>query len=159
MDTIYALCVKGGEPFYVGRTNDKKRRLGEHKRDWKTGTEAKYQFIRDLESKSIEWEMIPLTEVGPDCKHYEDFWVYTLILEGYELTNMKAGDSLASAERDAMLEMRGRGQRFKDAQSFLTEREREIKEAEARKRLQNCVERSKVEILMTTSAHCLIGKT
>lgn len=129
---IYILAIVKGKPFYVGRTNDMKRRLSEHKRDSAFGTESKYQFIRDLDDKGMAWEMVLLEEVGPGTEHYEDFWVYTLLLEGYELQNMKMGDAAKAAERDAMQRMAGRKERYSDARTFLAAREREVAEARAR---------------------------
>ncbi len=128
---IYFLGIKGGVPFYVGRTVDMKDRLAGHKSSSKTGTEAKYQFIRQLEQDGQEWEMVLLAEINSTDDKYEDFWVYLLAQE-YTLTNMRAGDSMKQAERDAMETMRGRREVFNDAPSFLAAREREIKEAKAR---------------------------
>ena len=45
---IYCLAEINGEPFYVGRTSDPRRRLREHRREAQTGTEFKYQTIRKL---------------------------------------------------------------------------------------------------------------
>jgi hypothetical protein len=134
MNYIYVLSEKNGDPFYVGRTNDMKRRLYEHKLDSKTGTEAKYQFIRDLKSKNIEWTMDLLIEIDEESKHYEDFYVYLLISEGYNLTNMRAGDSIDAGKRAAMQDMRKRGEKFATAVEFLGARDREVDEANARKK-------------------------
>jgi predicted GIY-YIG superfamily endonuclease len=131
-DFIYTLCLVGGDPFYCGRTNDMKRRLGEHRSASKTGTETVYQVIRQIEQGGDKWEMVLLTEVDATSKHYEKFWVYTLICEGYELANMKQGDAQQAAERDAMHSMRGRKERYSDAQAFLDALQREQEEAAAR---------------------------
>jgi hypothetical protein len=143
IETIYALCEVQGAPFYVGRTKDVTRRLREHNYSKTKGTEAKYQHIRKLEAEGKQWELVPLAEVGPCTEHYEDFWVYTLLMEGYDLTNMKAGDSLQAAERDAILVMRGKGQQFTTAAEFLQERDREIQEAEARKKAANLIKKTR----------------
>ena len=133
-DYIYTLSEKNGSPFYVGRTNNMKRRLGEHRSSSKTGTEVKYQFIRDLESNNKEWTMDILIEIDESSKNYEDFYVYLLISEGYKLTNMKAGDAMKAGEQEAMEAMNNRGDKFSTPEEFLTAREMEIKEFEARKK-------------------------
>ncbi len=133
IDYIYSLCIKGGLPFYVGRTNDLARRMGEHRRAAAAGdTETKYQVIRDILAGGDEWEYVVLAEVDSDEQPYEDFWVYTLLCEGYPLANMKAGDARKQAEEDAMGAMRGRGERFSEPKAFLDARAREIAEAKAR---------------------------
>ena len=131
-ETIYALCIKQGAPFYVGRTKHPAQRLQEHKYASKAGTETKYQFIRMLEEDGQEWEMLVLEEVDETSLNYEDYWVYTLIMEGYSLTNMKAGDSMQAAEQDAMLELQGQKRTFQNAETFLFARDLEIEMAKAR---------------------------
>ena len=118
--------------FYVGRTSDMTRRLKEHQYASKTGTEAKYQYIRQLEAAGIKWEMVLLEEVGEDTEHYEDYFVYLLSFDGHELCNMKMGDAKQQAEQDAIMNMRATGQFFSNAKDFLSARERAIKEEEAR---------------------------
>ncbi len=141
-ELIYALCEIGGWPFYVGRTGRTLEiRYKEHVYNSKAGTEHKYQFIRGL--PNMEFEIVLLSEVGDDSEHFEDFWVYSLILDGYELTNMKAGDSIKAAERDAMNEFKKRGERFTDPKSFLDAREREIAEAKARKASAKLMEKTR----------------
>ena len=129
IEFIYALCIKDGKPFYVGRTNEPQRRLREHNYEKKDGTELKYQFIREIESNNIEWEMIILEEVGPDTERFEDFWVYKLIKEGYDLTNQKAGDARSIATETL------RSRNFTSAKEFLFELDKE--EAEEKARQQN----------------------
>lgn len=143
---IYSLCEVHGAPFYVGRTKRTLEvRLGEHRRTAKSGTEAKYQHIRKLISDGKGYEIVLLQEVGPDTENFEDFWVYTLIIDGYDLTNMRAGDAKSAAERDAMLEMKKRGERFTDPKTFLDAREREIAESKARKAAQKLIEKTRKE--------------
>jgi hypothetical protein len=132
VDYIYYLSEPGRQPFYVGRTSNMARRLKEHQYASKTGTEAKYQYIRNLNGKP--WEMVLLEEVGPDTKNYEQFWIYNFIINGVELQNMMAGSAKQQAERDAMLYMKGKEMRFTSAKEFLSERERIIKEEKARKK-------------------------
>jgi hypothetical protein len=132
IEFIYALCIKDGKPFYVGRTNEPPRRLREHNYEKKDGTELKYQYIRDLESNNIEWEMIILEEVGPDTEHYEDFWVYKLIKEGYDLTNQKAGDARSIATETL------RSRNFTSAKEFLFELDKEEAEEKDKSHTRRC---------------------
>jgi hypothetical protein len=145
VDYIYMLCNEQGLPFYVGRTNDPARRLGEHRRDSRTGHELKYQHIRSLEAAGQDWNMEILQECGADTEHYEDFWVYTLIREGYNLTNMKMGDSVRAAEQAAVREMLGQGRTFNTPQEFLAERERVILAQAALKRNQALIQKVRKE--------------
>lgn len=121
------------EYFYVGRSIDIDRRLREHKYESRTGTEAKYQFIRALDALEIPWHMELLAEVNAEDEDFEDFYVYKLILEGHPLQNQKMGDAKAAAEQTAMDNMRKRGEKFTNPQDFLTARQREIEEEKARK--------------------------
>lgn len=144
LERIYTLCEIGGDPFYCGRTKRTlEERLKEHRYASKSGTESKYQHIRGLLRDGKDYEIILLEEVGLDTDRFEDFWVYSLILDGYDLTNMRAGDSKLAAERDAMLEMKNRGERFTDARSFLTARDREMAEAKARKATARLLEKTR----------------
>jgi hypothetical protein len=138
----------GGDPFYVGRTIDMTRRLNEHKYSSKKGTECKYQKIRELESLGHLWEMIPLTTVKAEEKNYEDFWVYTLICAGYQLTNMRAGDSVRAgdtlqlADKTAMLVMRGNNLSYENAEQFLSAREQLKAEQAAQRKAERLREKT-----------------
>lgn len=147
MKYIYALCEKESKPFYVGVTEDMVRREKEHRYSSKKGHEAKYQFIRKLQAEGKDWEMILLEKVTPECDRYEDFWTYTLTLEGYELQNERAGDSVQAAERDAMLVMQGRGARFANAKEFLDARDREILEVDARRKAEKLRAKTRTKII------------
>lgn len=133
-ETIYALYdTRDYEYFYCGRT---KRalpvRMAEHRRNYKTGTELKYQHMRFLESQGIEWRVDILDEVGPGTDHFEDYYTYKLLCEGHPLKNQKMGDSVAAANWNAMHSMRDRKERFTSPQEFLSAREREVAESKAR---------------------------
>ena len=91
--------------FYVGRTNDPKRREAEHRRGVAdtTTTEYKYQFARQLEQCEVEWDFVVINEILDDQdSEYE--WVLKFardnqrrgieFIDGYPLCNMRAGDLL-----------------------------------------------------------------
>ena len=94
---IYAL-VTDNTIFYIGRTIDPKRRLKEHQRDSKTGTELKYVFIRQLTECKGAWQLQILAEYCTNLHPYEDYWIHTCRLQGIELTNMRKGDIYTEAE-------------------------------------------------------------
>lgn len=91
--------------FYVGHTNDPKRRETEHRsaaRDPRN-TEYKYQWCRELAAVGIAWQFIVVGEIEDDeDSEYE--WVLRFarrnqdlglsFIDGLPLTNMKAGDFL-----------------------------------------------------------------
>jgi len=99
-DKIYALYYEYAEQrhyFYVGRTNDPARRLGEHRRNVKNSKhrEDVYQFIRErCEPNGIPvWDMeVMVIEETARPEDNEDFWVVLMIRAGHELKNMKHGD-------------------------------------------------------------------
>ena len=89
--------------FYVGHTNDPKRRLAEHRSAVKdlTNTEYKYQYARELEAIGVGWEFVVVGEIEDDeDSEYE--WILRFardnqqrgisFYKGLHLTNMKAGD-------------------------------------------------------------------
>ena len=137
MDYIYALYSEqpaGREYFYVGRTIDPDRRLKEHRYGERTGHESKYQFARALTACQCSWDMEVLQFCGPGTDRFEDFYVYTLTLDGHPLQNERKGDSKARAEEDAASVFRQRRQRFATPDEFLAARDREVQEAEARRK-------------------------
>jgi len=92
--------------FYVGRTNDPKRRHAEHKLAVKNPehTEYKYQWCRSLEEVGLTWDLVVVGEIDDDeDSEYE--WVLKFARDNQEknitffddlpLTNMKAGDFLS----------------------------------------------------------------
>lgn len=80
--------------FYVGRTNNPKNRLSGHRSASKKGHEAKYQFIRALESVDISWKMEVIKTSEENIMNYawEREYVIKYILDGHSLTNEKHGD-------------------------------------------------------------------
>lgn len=131
---IYALHLKDQNSyFYIGRSNNLLRRMGEHKNNAAAGhTETKYQVIREIVAAGEEWSYTVLAEVTEEDEDFEDYYVYKALCEGHPLANMKAGDARAQAQEAAMGTMRGRGERYGDPKTFLDAREREVKEAAAR---------------------------
>lgn len=102
IDYIYALFyIQDGKKdyFYVGRSEDIKRRMGEHRSNAKAGhTEDSREFIRNLWTVGLDFDHEILATITTDLEDYEDFWVWKLTREGYQLTNMKQGDSVRQAE-------------------------------------------------------------
>ena len=99
-DQIYALYYDYADErhyFYVGRTNDPKRRLSEHRANAKNKahTEDVYQYIRDYrQPNGIDlWDMEVLwSQPNTRPEDCEDFWVVLMIRAGHQLMNMKRGD-------------------------------------------------------------------
>jgi hypothetical protein len=99
-DQIYALYYDYADErhyFYVGRTNDPKRRLSEHRANANNckHTEDVYEFIRkERQPNGIDlWDMELLwTQPNGRSQDCEDFWVVLLIRAGNKLKNMKRGD-------------------------------------------------------------------
>jgi hypothetical protein len=92
--------------FYVGRTNDPKRRVSEHKLAVKNleHTEYKYSWARQLEEVGVSWDLVTICEIDDDeDSEYE--WVLRFARDNQErgisflddlpLTNMKRGDFLS----------------------------------------------------------------
>lgn len=101
-DKIYVLCYPYQDQtriFYVGRTNDQKRRLTEHRADAKNlqCQEYKYQWCRDI---GDIWSMEIVAPVTADYDEYSailDFARHNqqqgiTYIDGLPLTNMRAGD-------------------------------------------------------------------
>lgn len=79
--------------FYVGKTSNLARRMSGHRSRSKTGTEAKYVFIRDLEQKRIAWDIVELAKVEPgDNRPHERFAIIEQLRQGANLQNMRHGD-------------------------------------------------------------------
>lgn len=102
IDYIYALReTVSGEKFYIGRTIDPKRRIGEHRlgsRNYKQGDEDKYAYANALDRLGIDWGMEVLMECGLDTEFYEDFFINKHRSE--PLQNMRAGDTEPWMGRD-----------------------------------------------------------
>lgn len=130
-EVVYALCEhNGGDPFYVGRSIDWLRRAKEHRLDARTGTEAKYQFIRKLWARGSDFELVILEE-NPGLR-YEKYYHYILGCE-YTLTNMKMGDAWAT-EMTAQKHLREQGRSFTNAIEYLSAMDQAIAEEKARKK-------------------------
>ena len=99
-DQIYALYYEYADErqyFYIGRTNDPKRRLSEHRSNVKNSKhkEDVYCFIREeCQPNGIDvWDMeVLVTEETARTEDCEDFWVVLMIRAGHKLMNMKHGD-------------------------------------------------------------------
>lgn len=80
--------------FYIGKTDQPTRREREHKYHSKLGLEDKYVFIRELESKNIEWnfEVFKSIPKGDYAGDWEAFYVIQYVRMGHPIKNMKHGD-------------------------------------------------------------------
>lgn len=81
--------------FYIGRTNDPKRREKEHKYNSKSAHEDKYVFIRQLEANHIKWSFdvfktIPQSDYAQD---WEAFYIIKYLRLDHPIKNMKHGDA------------------------------------------------------------------
>ena len=110
---IYALTAVVNSTkvvFYIGQTVDPDRRLSEHKRDSKTGSEDKYKYIRMiLEPQGIAWSMEILHEITDDqidadvtLDDYEDYEIVRHYHDDHPLQNMRAGSVLRRAELESL---------------------------------------------------------
>lgn len=120
IDYIYALVeTESKVKFYIGRTEDPKRRIKEHRygsRTYKEGDEDKYLYASQLDALGIKWEMVILMECGPDTEFYEDYFVN--LYRNEPLQNMRAGDSEPWMGRD-----------YRNPDEFLQEKKRIIEAA------------------------------
>ena len=102
---IYELrCCINNEwhPFYVGRTNDQRRRLNEHRTSARIGTTLVYQFIREqLEPAGVAWDLFPVDAYSDDYVDQEDEHIMSLLYDGIRLKNMKKGDATWMTRRVA----------------------------------------------------------
>lgn len=87
-------------PFYIGRTtNGIEQRLKEHRRLAREGTEDKYEFIRALEARRVQWGIVPLHEVAADdSQPYELWYVIEYVRQNHDLKNMRLGDSIGASK-------------------------------------------------------------
>jgi predicted GIY-YIG superfamily endonuclease len=103
--------------FYVGHTNNPKRRETEHRASVKdlSNTEYKYQWCRELEAVGIKWDFVVLGEIEKsDDAEYE--WVLKFardnqsrdikFIDNLPLTNMKRGDFLEEILADKSISTR-----------------------------------------------------
>jgi hypothetical protein len=89
---IYALHTDG-VIFYCGRTDDMRRRYGEHIRSANPSGTIKervlYQLIRD--GANIDMKMLD-TGTPEQLLGMEELWRVNILAEGHPLTNSRAGD-------------------------------------------------------------------
>jgi hypothetical protein len=103
--------------FYVGHTNDPKRRETEHRSSARdlSNTEYKYRWCRKLDEIGIPWSFVVIGEIEDDeDSEYE--WILKFARknaglnitfeEGLPLTNMKAGDFLGEILTDRTITTR-----------------------------------------------------
>lgn len=136
IDYIYALYEKESNlKFYVGRTIDPHRRLGEHRsagKNYQPGDEWVYEYIHTLGQAGLEWDMEILMECGPDTEFFEDYFIN--LYRDQPLQNMKAGDTEPWMGRD-----------YAGPKEFVTEKYRCIEQERIRKiKRQNREKRSSV---------------
>lgn len=86
---IYTLCADS-IPFYIGRTNDMKRRLYEHLHDKTPGAKRLYIQESIKNGKEITIESLYESENGLGDAEYD--YISNYFGEGYKLVNSKEGD-------------------------------------------------------------------
>lgn len=103
--------------FYVGHTNDPKRRATEHRSSARDpeNTEYKYRWCRELASIGVKWDFVVVGEIEDD-EDAEYEWVLKFarhnqklgieFIDGLPLTNMKAGDFLSEILTDRTITSR-----------------------------------------------------
>lgn len=91
-------------PFYVGQTNNPKRRIGEHRTDAKNADDTSTLVYRNIKAyllaNDIEWDMFEVEqydENSPD--DLEDEHIVRLLMTGAKLWNSKKGSPNWLAER------------------------------------------------------------
>jgi hypothetical protein len=139
-------------PFYVGQTNNAKRRIGEHRNDAKNATDESTLVYRNikthLNANDIEWNMFEVDEFNENSPaDLEDEHIVRLLLEGAKLWNSKKGSPNWLADRQAAADdMRVRGvtsyRKYREILS-LEEHNRQIME-QNEQRIQEELERSKI---------------
>jgi hypothetical protein len=134
---IYELrcCINGDwHPFYVGRTNDQRRRLNEHITSTRVGTTLVYQFIREqLEPAGVAWDLFPVDAYSDDYVDQEDEHIMSLLYDGIRLKNMKKGDATWMTRRVAESnDMVQRGIKSYRQYKKIIDLEQQTRQAEAR---------------------------
>jgi hypothetical protein len=79
--------------FYVGRSKDMFRRERQHRFAMTKGHEDKYEFMRSLDERGLQWHIESLREI-PDNEYPPDnerWFVIKLTREGHTLKNMRHG--------------------------------------------------------------------
>ena len=90
--TIYCLAEVNGPAFFVGHTHNFEETKRSYYRLTYVGTdEGKCEYLRELKSKGIKWEMLTLQEVIPNTviDDFVDYWIYRLLVEGNPIKNLK----------------------------------------------------------------------
>jgi len=101
------------QPFYVGETNNKQRRLGEHKSSARSTPPKQkvYEYIQ-RQPEGFEWEMRQVGEFGPESDDSEDEHIMKNLYDGFKLQNVKKGNPAWMAQREEeAADMRKRGVR------------------------------------------------
>ncbi len=116
--SVYQLEMKVGSrwiPFYIGCTEDPRRRESEHRTRPHNPKSPdyynyKYCWIRELDKSKIEWRMTVLSDMVEDDQDSEYEWILRVArnnqYDGFKfyddlpLTNMKAGSLLADMLAD-----------------------------------------------------------
>jgi len=132
--SLYILSFGHGEDtavFYVGCTNDVKRREAEHRNNpfnenHNEYNTFKYQFIRQLKEIGLDFTFTTLHEIEEDAdSEYE--WVLQFaranqaagrtFIDGHPLTNMKAGDFLSEILNRPEVRTRSDIQTYREARA------------------------------------------
>jgi len=86
------LTLDGKEQvFYTGRTKNIKRRLSEHRNAGLTKDTKLYQFIRQLSTADVQWD-IRAVETFTVYRSQEYIHLQKLLNDGVVMYNSKAGD-------------------------------------------------------------------
>ena len=79
--------------FYVGQSIQVRTRMRQHESASTSGHEDKYEFIRQLKSKGVEWhhEVLCTVDAEAYAQDTEHWHVIQLTRAGFRLTNMRHG--------------------------------------------------------------------
>ena len=79
--------------FYVGQSIQVLKRMRQHAASARTGHEDKYEFIRELDSRGLDWHHEVLCTVGDEQYDVdaERWFVIKLTRAGFRLMNMRYG--------------------------------------------------------------------
>jgi len=119
--------------FYVGRSIDVLRRMGEHEYHKRRGHEDKYEFIREIEAKGIDWSY-DILQTCSDQEYLADaeqWHVIRLTREGHDLKNMRHGSAEYRKELAEQIGM----QHIRSAADVRTDHQRRKAEQKRRKYL------------------------
>jgi hypothetical protein len=154
---VYELrCMIDDEwhPFYVGQTNNPKRRIGEHRNDAKNAKETSTLVYRNIKeyllANDIKWDMFEIEkfdETSPD--DLEDEHIVRLLMTGAKLWNSKKGSPNWLEDRQkAADDMRARNifsyRKYREVLS-LEEHNRKIEEQNAKRVLEEALKQAEAE--------------